>query len=83
MPNPLDVMQAMNVATGDLLWEYRRKPPDDLNKHIPFPSINRNIGIYGDTIIDTSADDFVVAVDATFRTFPHPGEMCKERRRLR
>ena len=63
-PNPLDLMQAINAATGDLLWEYRRKLPDDLNKHIPFPSINRNLGIYGDTIIDTSADDFVVAVDA-------------------
>jgi PQQ-dependent dehydrogenase (methanol/ethanol family) len=63
-PNPLDLMQAINAATGDLLWEYRRKLPDDLNKHIPFPSINRNLGIYGDNIIDTSADDFVVAVDA-------------------
>ena len=63
-PNPLDWMQAINAATGDLLWEYRRKLPDDLNKHIPFPSINRNLGIYGDNIIDTSADDFVVAVDA-------------------
>src|SRR3984885_14218022 len=63
-PNPLDWMQAINAATGDLIWEYRRKLPEDLNKHIPFPSINRNLGIYGDTIIDTSADDFVVAVDA-------------------
>jgi PQQ-dependent dehydrogenase (methanol/ethanol family) len=64
MPNPLDVMQAINAATGDLLWEYRRNLPDDLTKHIAFPSINRNIGIYGDTIIDTSADDFVIAVNA-------------------
>jgi len=64
MPNPLDVIQAINAATGDLIWEYRRKLPDDLNKFIPFPAINRNVAIYGSTIIDTSADDYVFALDA-------------------
>ena len=24
MPNPLDVVQAIDAATGDLIWEYRR-----------------------------------------------------------
>jgi hypothetical protein len=28
-PNPLDLMQAINAVTGDLVWEYRRKLPDD------------------------------------------------------
>jgi alcohol dehydrogenase (cytochrome c) len=64
MPNPLDVVQAINAATGDLNWEYRRKLPEDLNKFIPFPAINRNLAIYGTLIIDTSADDFVYALDA-------------------
>ncbi len=64
MPNPLDVVQAINAATGDLLWEYKRKLPDDLNKHIPFPAINRNIAVHGTFVIDTSADDFVYALDA-------------------
>src|SRR5215470_14648801 len=27
MPNPLDVVQAIDAATGDLKWEYRRKLP--------------------------------------------------------
>src|SRR5512134_1501660 len=63
MPNPLDVVQAINAASGDLIWEYRRKLPEDLNKFIPFPAINRNFAIYGNTIIDTSADDFVYALD--------------------
>src|SRR3954453_12842652 len=65
LPNPSDLMQAMNAATGDLLWEYKRALPDDLGKHIPVPSINRNLAIYGNNIIDTSADDFVGAIDAT------------------
>ena len=64
-PNPLDIVQAMKGDTGQLLWEYRRPLPEDLNKHIPFPAINRNVAIYGNNIIDTSADDFVYAIDAT------------------
>jgi alcohol dehydrogenase (cytochrome c) len=68
MPNPLDVVQAINAATGDLLWEYRRQLPADLGTFIPFPAINRNLAIYDTTIIDTSADDFVYALDAATGT---------------
>jgi PQQ-dependent dehydrogenase (methanol/ethanol family) len=64
LPNPSDLVQALNGATGDLIWEYKRELPEDLGKHIPFPSINRNIAIYGTQIIDTSADDFVYALNA-------------------
>jgi PQQ-dependent dehydrogenase (methanol/ethanol family) len=64
LPNPSDLVQAINAATGDLIWEYKRKLPDDVNKHLLVPSINRNIAIYGDLIIDTSVDDFVYALDA-------------------
>jgi alcohol dehydrogenase (cytochrome c) len=63
MPNPLDVVQAIDAATGDSLWEYRRQLPDDIGKAVPFPAINRNVAIYGNSIIDTSADDFVYALD--------------------
>jgi PQQ-dependent dehydrogenase (methanol/ethanol family) len=63
MPNPLDVVQAIDAATGDPLWEYRRRLPDDIGKAVPFPAINRNVAIYGMSIIDTSADDFVYGVD--------------------
>ena len=63
MPNPLDVVHAIDAATGDLLWEYRRQLPADIGKAVPFPAINRNLAIYGSTIIDTSADDFVYALD--------------------
>jgi alcohol dehydrogenase (cytochrome c) len=63
MPNPLDIVHAIDAATGDLIWEYRRTLPDDIGKSVPFPAINRNVAIYGNTIIDTSADDFVYALD--------------------
>jgi PQQ-dependent dehydrogenase (methanol/ethanol family) len=62
-PNPLDYIQAMNATTGELLWEYKRKLPEDLGKYIPVPAINRNLAIYGNNVIDTSADDFVIALD--------------------
>jgi alcohol dehydrogenase (cytochrome c) len=64
LPNPSDYIQAMDAATGEMKWEYKREWPPDLNRFIPVPSINRNLAIYGDTIIDTSADDFVFALDA-------------------
>src|SRR5882724_10827548 len=65
LPNPSDLIQAMNAATGDLIWEYKREWKEEVEKIVLFPSINRNLAIYGNTIIDTSADDYVFAVDAT------------------
>jgi len=66
MPNPRDVIQAIDAVTGDLLWEYRRDRPDDLADYMIGSLIdtNRNLAIYGNLIIDTSADDFVFALDA-------------------
>jgi PQQ-dependent dehydrogenase (methanol/ethanol family) len=63
-PNPSDLVQALNAATGDLIWEYKRDLPKDVTRFLLVPSINRNIAIYGNLIIDTSVDDFVYALDA-------------------
>ncbi len=66
MPNPSDVIQAIDAATGDLLWEYRRDLPDDACERI-MPGVcttNRNLAIYDDLIIDTSVDEYVFALDA-------------------
>ena len=63
-PNPLDVVEAIDAKTGDLKWQYRRKLPEDLNKFFPVPAINRNLAIYENLIIDTSADDYVFALNA-------------------
>ena len=64
MPNPGDVIQALDAATGDLLWEHRRTLPDDLTQFVRISSTNRNVAIYDDLIIDTSTDDYVFALDA-------------------
>ncbi len=66
MPNPRDVIQAIDAVTGDLLWEYRRERPDDLDDYVAagLSEAKRNIAIYGDLIISTSADDYVYALDA-------------------
>jgi len=66
MPNPRDVIQAIDVVTGDLIWEYRRDRPDDLADYMIGSLIdtNRNLAIHGNLIIDTSADEYVFALDA-------------------
>ncbi len=63
MPNPNDVIQAIDAVTGDLIWEHRRDNPD--NGYGGFLSENnRNVAIYGNLIIDTSVDDHVFGLDA-------------------
>jgi alcohol dehydrogenase (cytochrome c) len=66
MPNPNDVIQAIEGATGDLVWEHRRAIPDDAASYLGglLSSNNRNIAIWGTTIIDTSVDDHIFAIDA-------------------
>ncbi|MDC0598457.1 PQQ-binding-like beta-propeller repeat protein [Gammaproteobacteria bacterium] len=63
MPNPSDVIQAMNGATGELLWEYRRDMPEDVKDYIPATETNRALAIYGNSIIYTSNDDYIVGLD--------------------
>ena len=62
LPNPRDVIQAIDAATGDLLWEYRRNLPEDTATR-GLATTNRNLAIHGDRIIDTSADGYVFALD--------------------
>ena len=66
MPNPRDVIQAIDGTSGDLLWEYRRSLPADVDEFLitVLAEINRNIAIYDNLIIDTSVDDYVFALDA-------------------
>ena len=67
MPNPNDVIQALDGATGDLIWEHVRPIPEDAARLVGglLASNNRNIAIYDKLIIDTSVDDHVFALDAT------------------
>jgi len=63
-PHPNDFTQALDAATGDLIWEYRRPVQDDNNDYVLFPSINRNLAIYGNYILDNGADNYAYAIDA-------------------
>lgn len=66
MPNPGDIIQAIDVITGDLIWEHRRDLPDDLGEHMGgLVTTKRAIAIHGNFILDTTGDDFLMALDAT------------------
>ena len=65
VPNPNDVIQALDAVTGDLRWEYRRDVPDDVADYLGgLISVNRNVAIHGRLIIDTANDDYLFALDA-------------------
>ena len=65
MPNPKNVIQAIDAVTGDLLWEHRRDVPDGIERYLlgTLSHVNRNLAIYDNLIIDTSVDDHVFALD--------------------
>ena len=64
MPNPDDVIQAIDAVTGDLLWEHRRSLPADVREYVKINSANRNIAIYDNLIIDTTTDDYIIGLEA-------------------
>ncbi len=66
MPNPRDIIQAIDAETGDLIWEHQRERPDDLGDYMigTLTDTNRNIAIHGELIIDTSMDDHIFALHA-------------------
>ena len=63
-PNPFDVTQAFDAATGDLRWEYRRRVPEDAGEYFPAPGNNRNLALYDNLILDNGADGYAYALDA-------------------
>ena len=66
MPQASDVIEAIDAATGDLIWAHRRDLPEDVYQHVGGNSRNnRNIAIYDRFIINTSDDSYVFGLDAT------------------
>lgn len=59
VPNNGDYIQAFVAKTGELLWEYRREYPEGASG-----GTNRNLAIWGRTIINASSDNQVYALDA-------------------
>jgi len=57
-----DVIQALDAATGDLLWQYKRELPEGAGGGTA--GATRNLAIYEDKIFTGTADAHVVALDA-------------------
>jgi outer membrane protein assembly factor BamB len=73
VPNPSDVTQALNGATGERLWEYRRPVPPDLTQYLSgSPLKNRNLAIYEDKIFMPVQNTCAVEA-ATADTIPAAG----------
>ena len=53
-----DEVQALDAATGDLLWQYSRRLPRGVA-----PSVKRGISLYGDRLYVPTSDAHVVALD--------------------
>ena len=59
VPNRGDYVQAFDANTGALLWEYQRQFPEGVNG-----GTNRNLAIWGTTLIDAGGDNTMYALDA-------------------
>ncbi|AEQ51220.1 pyrroloquinoline quinone-dependent dehydrogenase [Pelagibacterium halotolerans] len=59
--SPGGIVHALDGATGDLLWEYRREMPEDFRPG----GITRGLAIFEDKIYYGTPDASLVALDAT------------------
>jgi len=53
-----DSVQALDAATGDLLWQYSRRLPTGVG-----PTMKRGIAIYGNRLLVPTSDDHMLALD--------------------
>ena len=60
LANPGNVVQAIEAATGDLIWEYRSPLPEDA----PQRGATRTLALYGDKVYLATHDAALVALDA-------------------
>lgn len=58
---PENQVIAIDAASGEELWRYRRELPDDLFQIHP---TNRGVALYGDKVYVATVDTYLVALDA-------------------
>src|SRR5215475_12504973 len=58
--NPGAIVQALDGATGDLLWEYKREAP----ANVAAQGRTKSLAIYQDVILSTAPDSYFVGLDA-------------------
>ena len=59
LAHPGNVVQALDAATGDVIWVYRHRLPDDARA-----GATRTLALYGDKVFLATADAHLVALDA-------------------
>ena len=66
IPSPRNIVQAVDAASGDRIWEYRRdfEASTDLLDSVGAGMRTRSIAIYGDKIFVNTSDAHIVALDA-------------------
>ncbi len=57
---PGAIVQALDAATGDLIWQYRRK----VSSIVGSTARTKSLAISGDTIVYTAPDSYIVGLDA-------------------
>lgn len=58
-----DKIDALDAATGDLLWEYNRKLPAELLAGNSIWLTKRNMAIYQDKLISATSDGHIIALN--------------------
>jgi alcohol dehydrogenase (cytochrome c) len=56
-------VHALNAATGQLLWKYERKNPEDMGALVRILPHNRGVAVYKDKVIFGTLDAHVIALD--------------------
>jgi len=64
LPNPRGVIQALDGASGDLIWQYRPAPPSARLGGDPARGTQRNLAIFEDKVFATTNDAHIIALDA-------------------
>ena len=59
LAHPGNVIQALDAATGDVIWVYRHRLPEDAR-----PGPTRTLALYGDKLFLATSDVNLVALDA-------------------
>jgi alcohol dehydrogenase (cytochrome c) len=62
--NPGDVIQAIDAADGDLIWQYRHELPPATSFPANHGQRKRSIALYGDRVYFVTWDNIVVALEA-------------------
>jgi PQQ-dependent dehydrogenase (methanol/ethanol family) len=61
--NPRGIVQALDATTGDVLWEYERDLPDDIEDYVGIDR-TRTLSLRGDRVFYAAPDGFMVALGA-------------------